>query len=176
VYWTHLQALEDLAVFFWGAYGMGWLAWYARTRWSVLQRTLVWLALGTLCALFDAKGRALTAWGVSVLLLLMPVLGSGLPQAANFGAKFVRWLSRISYPVFVVHFGVTLVVNAKVSSLWPSSTIMNGLGMVAALLLSLWAGDALHRLTERGPVTWRRWMAWMTTFMASTGLAIWLAS
>jgi hypothetical protein len=78
--------------------------------------------------------------------------------------------------VFVVHFGVTLVVNAKVSSLWPSSTIMNGLGMVAALLLSLWAGDALHRLTEQSPATWRRWMAWMTTFMASTGLAIWLAS
>lgn len=176
VYWTHLQALEDLAVFFWGAYGMGWLAWYARMRWSVLQRTLVWLALGALCAFFDAKGRALTAWGVSVLLLVMPVLGSGLPQAANFGAKFVRWLSRISYPVFVVHFGVTLVVNAKVSALWPSSMIMNGLGMVAALLLSLWAGDVLHRLTEQGPATWRRWMAWTTTFMASTGLAIWLAS
>jgi len=175
VYWTHLQALEDLALFFWGAYGMGWLSWYARTGWSVLQRSLVWLALGALCALFDVKGRALTAWSVSALLLVMPMLGSDLPQATHLGRRVVQWLSRISYPVFVVHFGVSLLVNAKVSALWPGSMVLNALGMTAALVLSLGAGDVLHRLTEQGPATWRRWMVWTTTFMASTGLAMWIA-
>ncbi|MEY5027718.1 MAG: hypothetical protein RLZ63_33 [Pseudomonadota bacterium] len=175
VYWTHHYALEDVALFFWGSYGMGWLAWYARTRWSVLHRLGAWLALGVLCVIFDAKGRALTAWAASALLLLMPMPGAGLAQPASLGHRVVRWLSRISYPVFVIHFAVSLLVNAKVSTLWPTSTLMNALGMLMALVFSLGAGEVLHRLTEQGPATWRRWLVWVTAFMASTGLAIRIA-
>ena len=175
VYWTHLYALEDLALFFLGAYGMGWLAWYARMRWTMLQRGGVWLALGVLCAVFDVRGRAFTAWGVSVLLLVMPMFDAGLPQPTALWRRGVQWLSRISYTVFVIHFGVSLLVNAKVSALWPTSLAMNALGMAMALALSLGAGEVLHRLTEQGPATWRRWSAWAMTFMASAGLAMWLA-
>ncbi len=175
VYWTHLYVLEDLALFFLGAYGMGWLAWYARTHWSALQRGGAWLALGVLCALFDVRGRALTAWGVSVLLLVMPMLGAGLPQQTALWRRVVQWLSRVSYTVFVIHFGVSLLVNAKVSALWPASVAMNALGMAMALAFSLGMGEVVHRLTEQGPATWRRWSVWATTFMASAGLAMWLA-
>jgi hypothetical protein len=52
---------------------------------------------------------------------------------------------------------------------------MNALGMLMTLVFSLGAGEVLHRLTEQGPATWRRWLVWVTAFMASTGLAIRIA-
>lgn len=175
VYWTHHDALENTALFFWGAYGMGWLAWHARIHLGLLRRCLLWLALGLLCWFFDARGRALTAWLVSTMLASAPVALLSVQELTRPWQRAVQWLSRISYSVFVIHFGVSLLVNYTVQRMWPTSVTMNTLGMGMALLLSLLAGDGLHRLTEQEPSTWLRWMRWAVAFMASAGLAMWLA-
>ena len=175
-HWTHRDVLEDTALFFWAAYGMGWLAWHSRIHLCLQRRWLMWLALGFLCWLFDTRGRALTAWAVASLLACAPVAWLSVQAPNRPWQLVVQWLSRISYSVFVVHFGVSLLVNYTIGRLWPLSLSMNALGMALALSLSLLAGDVLYRLIESRPATWRRWMVWSAAFMASTGLAMWLAT
>ncbi len=180
-HWTHDDALDDTALYFWGAYGMGWLAWQVR---QLRQPAAAWgllLVLGVLCFALDARFRALTAWGSAALLMVAPAawLQGAVPQPAvreSVWEGAVSWLSRISYAVFVVHFGVCLVVNFAFRLWWPDAVAINALGMLAALLLSLFAGHVLHRCTEQGAASWRRWMAWAGTFMASVGLAMALAA
>jgi peptidoglycan/LPS O-acetylase OafA/YrhL len=175
LYWSHRDALEDVALFFWGAYGMGWMAWHARTRWTLPARVLLWLALGGLCFFFDERGRALTAWALSAALVGAPAGWLAPHHQAQAWRRPVQRLSEISYSVFVIHFGVSLVVNFALSKAWPASVAMNALGMACALSLSLLAGEILYRWTEQGPATWRKWMQWAAAFMASTGLAMWIA-
>lgn len=179
--WTHDKTLDDTALYFWGAYGMGWLAWHVRqlrhpaVTWGVL------LVLGALCFAQDTGFRALTAWTSAALLMMAPAVwlraaahGQAGPDPAWKDA--ISWLSRISYAVFVVHFGVCLLVNFAVYRLWPDTVVINALGMMAALGLSLLAGHGLHRWTEQATASWRRWMAWALTFMTSAGLAMALAA
>lgn len=182
--WTHEDALDDTALFFWGAYGMGWLAWQARKLPRPAWRWALLLALGALCLAADVRFRALTAWASTALLMVAPstwLLAAPRHQPQHqphrdaSWRRAVSWLSQISYAVFVLHFGVCLLVNFGVQRLWPQSLAMNALGMFAALGLSLLAGHALHRWTERGAASWARWMEWATAFMASAGLAMWLA-
>jgi peptidoglycan/LPS O-acetylase OafA/YrhL len=52
----------------------------------------------------------------------------------------MRWLAGISYPVFLLHYGVCMVCGAVVSRLWPEEAWPNLLGMAAAWGLSLLAG------------------------------------
>lgn len=172
--WSHQQMLEDTALFFWGAYGLGVMAWRTRA-WSVSwQRTLVWLVWAGVCLVWDERGRALTAWAVATWLAWMPM---GLvPKVRTVWQEGVAWLSRISYSVFVVHFGVSLGVNALVSALWPDEVLMNAAGMVAAVALSLLLGQGLHLWAEQGRARWTRWAGWSATFMVSSAAAMWLAS
>lgn len=174
VMWSHQQVLEDTALFFWGAYGLGVMAWRTRAWPVVWQRTLVWLLLAGVCLAWDERGRALTAWAVAAWLAWMPM--GAAPQVRTAWQEGVVWLSRISYSVFVVHFGVSLGVNALVSALWPDVVLMNAAGMVAVLALSLLFGQGLHRLTEQGRARWTRWAGWSATFMVSSAAAMWLAS
>ena len=57
-------------------------------------------------------------------------------------------LGQISYSVFLIHFGMSLLVNAVIHTLWPRSVWANGLGIVGAIVLSIWAGSMLYRSVE----------------------------
>lgn len=180
-HWTHDEALDDTALYFWGAYGMGWLAWQVRQlRYPAVAWGLL-LVSGLICFALDARFRAMTAWASAAMLMVAPSawLQGAAPQVAGLASIWrsaVSWLSRISYAVFVLHFGVCLLVNFAVHRWWPHGVAMNAAGMLAALLLSLLAGHVLHRCTEQGAASWKRWIAWAGAFMASTGMAIALAA
>lgn len=180
IVWTHDDALDDSALYFWGAYGMGWMAWHTRQLPNVAWSRIWWLILGVLCFAVDTRFRALTAWTTAVLLVLAPTgcfLDAADRQVDRTSAwrRGISWLSQISYAVFVVHFGVCLGVNFAIHRLWPDSVPANALGMAVALGMSLLVGHAVHHVTERGAMTWTRWMVWMGCFMASVWLAIRLA-
>jgi peptidoglycan/LPS O-acetylase OafA/YrhL len=84
----------------------------------------------------------------------------------------IGWLSRVSYSIFVVHFSVSLVVNAGVSRWWPEDVFANTLGMLAALGLSIMAGAVLYERVEKPAATGSRWLTWAAVFMASAVLAM----
>jgi peptidoglycan/LPS O-acetylase OafA/YrhL len=82
------------------------------------------------------------------------------------------WLSRVSYSVFVVHFAVSLLVNAVVTHVWPTGVWINAAGMLVSLFLSLVAGAWLYEKVEKPAATGRRWWVWAEVYIASSLLAM----
>jgi peptidoglycan/LPS O-acetylase OafA/YrhL len=185
LWWWNLDTeLDNHGVYFFGSYGLGLLAWEARRRATSgqanadLQR---WAALALLCILgavawwLEPRWRIVTAWSVACLLVGAPA--TWFKSEAVHSSPWqqgVQWLSTVSYSVFLIHFGVGLIVNALVTALWPDVLWANTLGMVASLLLSLLCGSVLYRWVEsRTPTLWRWWL-WAGVFKASVALALFM--
>lgn len=144
--------LDMTGLYFFGAYALGMLAWWA----SRSERPARWLlaiaGLGAAALLLDFRGRLLLA--VVVALLLVGMQRSAWPRRW-LQAPWVLRLGQISYSVFLIHFPVCLLVNAVVSHFWPVQLLANTLGMLTAFGLSLMAGDALYRWVESPRARWR---------------------
>ncbi len=171
VHWNLQPELDLYGLYFFGAYGMGWLAHRARQSRIPPKGWAVLMALGLLALWVDPRWRIATAWAVALLLAAAPERWLA-PVVVSGWRAGVSQLSRISYPVFLIHYAVSLPVSAFVTAYWPRSLVCNGLGMAAVVLLSLLAGLGLYRLTERPRPSLRRWLVWAAVFMASTGLAM----
>lgn len=183
LWWWNLDAdLDDLGVYFWGSYGVGLLAWEARRQaaWGRAGAQARFWMMGGLLVLvgsvawwLEPRSRIAVAWGVAALLVAVPEpwFGGEAIGPSRWKAA-VQWLSGVSYSVFLIHFGVSLAVNAAVTAYWPDALWANALGMLLALLLSLLLGGWLHRLVERPRATVWRWWFWVGAFKASVALAL----
>lgn len=144
--------LDMTGLYFFGAYALGMLAWWA----SRSERPVRWLlaiaALGAVALLLDFRGRLLVA--VAVALTLVWLQRSLWPALWLQQAWMLR-LGQISYSVFLIHFPVCLLVNAVATHFWPGQLAANALGMLAAFGLSLLAGEALYRCVESPVARWR---------------------
>jgi len=143
---------DTTGLYFFGAYALGMLAWWA----SRSERSVRWLlaiaGLGAVALLLDFRGRLLVAVGVALVLVWMQ--RSPWPQRW-LQQTWVLRLGQMSYSVFLIHFPVCLLVNAVVTHFWPVQLAANALGMLAAFGLSLLAGDALYRWVESPRARWR---------------------
>ena len=183
LWWWNLHPdLDDHGLYFFGAYGLGLLAWEARRRaglnlpdhgtqrWAVAA---LFLVLGIVAWWLEPRSRLAVAWGVACLLMAAPepwFSGESVrPLAAR---QAVQWLSKVSYSVFLIHFGVSLAVNAGVTAWWPDGVWANILGMCSALLISLVCGGLLYQFVERHAPSWWRWWLWAGVFKASVALAL----
>jgi peptidoglycan/LPS O-acetylase OafA/YrhL len=183
LWWWNLDAeLDDWGVYFWGSYGLGLLAWEARQQgvWcSTGAQARAWglavlmLVLGGVAWWLEPRVRIAVAWGLAVLLMAVPeswFRGEALGHSRWRHA--LQWLSGVSYSVFLIHFGVSLAVNAAVTAHWPDALWANALGVLASVLLSLILGGLLYRWVERHPPTMWRWWFWVGAFKASVAVAL----
>lgn len=134
------------APYFFGSYALGALAWWAcaRDRAAWLLCGLI-LALGGIALLIDFRSRIALALGLALLLVLVFRLRLRIPGDQSSTLAF---LGRISYAVFLVHFPVSLVVNAAFTRFAPPAAGVQLVGVVLAWLASLVAGYAFHRWVE----------------------------
>lgn len=189
LWWWNLNTdLDDLGVYFWGSYGLGLLAWAARQRaqgagsaaffgprsaWVLVLFLGVLGVLGVVAWWQEPRLRIAVAWCVAVVLVLVPEPWfSGRALGPSRTRSALQWLSGVSYSVFLIHFGVSLAVNAVVTAYWPDALWANALGMLVSLLLSILCGNCLYRWVERHPPTLWRWLGWVAVFMASVGVAM----
>jgi peptidoglycan/LPS O-acetylase OafA/YrhL len=147
--------LDMTGLYFFGAYALGMLAWWASRSERPLRWLLLIAGLGGAALLLDFRGRLLVAVGVALGLVWM--------QRSAWPARWLQqpWMLRlgqISYSVFLIHFPVCLLVNALVSHLWPAQLLPNTLGMLGAFGLSLLAGEMLYRSVESPQARWRHWL------------------
>ncbi len=170
--WNLNADLDLYGVYFFGAYGMGWLAYRARQSRIPPKGWAVLLALGLLALWVDPRLRIMTAWGVAMLLAAAPRAWIQPVPMRGWWRGAVSGLARISYSVFVIHYTVSLAVSAWVTHWWPQSQAWNAAGMLSALCLSVLAGAGLNRLTEQKSQDWRHWLFWVGVFMASAALAM----
>ncbi len=175
-WWSAQPNLDNYALYFYGAYGLGWLAYQSREqRLSTSSRVLVLLMVGAAVWL-DPRWRLFTGVAVAALLAGAPAAWLSAPLKASVWTRTVQWLSKISYSVFVVHFSVSLAVNAFVTQFWPGQWWPNGLGMLASLALSLCAGALVFTLLEQARNTLMRCLVGLACFMASVALAMNISS
>ena len=165
--------LDRWCLYFFGAYGLGMLAYWAVRA----PRAAPWLAaiavLGALALAQDFRWRIAVAWIVAlgvVWALRRPV---PLPLPWRSFAP-LQGLGQMSYSVFLVHFPVCLLVNALVSQLWPQAPVLNALGMLLAFALSLAAGRTLYCRVERHLPSWTLALRWQAG-LVGTGLLVALA-
>lgn len=142
LFWFNRDAsLDAWAPYFWGAYALGIGAWWAsrhsrRAAWAVALAAVVVPAL-----MLDWRSRIALAGATALLLVAAAELR--MPES-----RVVAWAARISYPLFLVHYPVALVVGSVVWRLWPTSVAANAAGLVAAWLASMATAVLLQRVAE----------------------------
>jgi peptidoglycan/LPS O-acetylase OafA/YrhL len=141
---------DDWALYFFGSYGLGIMAWWAgdparrpATVWLLLAASVL-IALAALAIDFRSRiALALVTAGVLIWL------GRARLFHAGPGALLVHRLGQISYSQFLVHFPVSLVVNAVFIRFMPAQPLPQAAGMLLAWAGSLAAGFAFHYWVER---------------------------
>ena len=153
LYFNLRAGLDNTALYFFGAYGLGMLAFWAGRS----PHARFWLAgllvVGLVALALHFRARIATALAVALWL--------GSVQAWPRLQQWPRtaWLQatgKMSYSVFLIHFPVCLLVNAVVATLWPVQPFMNLAGMALAFALSLVAGASLYRHVEARPLSMRK--------------------
>ena len=162
--------LDAWAVYFFGAYGLGALAWWAarRSGQTLLPTTpplyaralFVWtVAFGLIALVIDFRQRVALAIGVAVTLMLWGSAASHWLQHHRKTSTIIETLSLQSYALFLVHFPVLLLVNAAftrfgftVEATSASSALCWGIAGWAA---SLWAANLFYRWIESPAAPWR---------------------
>lgn len=142
-WWFNRQPAWDVAApYFWVSYGLGvLLGLQARPR--VMGPALLIVALAWW---MEPRWRLVVAMGTAgALWAWLRLEGRLLPVVA----PWVQALSRISYSVFLIHFPVSLVVNALWTAWLPGSPMVQLLGVITAFKLSLVAGWVFHRTVEQ---------------------------
>ena len=138
-------AWDNCAIYFFGSYAFGALAWWSGTRGKALIWIGVLCALAVLALMLEFRLRILVAATVAVSLAVAH--GYGVSAGCS-GSRLTAWLGRISYSVFLVHFPVCLLINALFARLAPVQPLLNVGGMVFAWLSSIAAGELFHRYVE----------------------------
>lgn len=144
-------AMDIWAPYFFGSYGLGALAWWARFgagghRHLLLAAMLFFVLLALA---IDFRERIALAAVLALLLAFWRSHGRVTAITPPLG-----WLGRISYSVFLVHFPVCLLVNVLFIRVMPGTAGWQGLGMLVAWAASLAAGAAFFHLVERPLGQW----------------------
>lgn len=139
------------ALYFFGAYAMGALAFWASSQtrgvlWLIAALPVVLVALA-----LDFRPRIAVASGVAALLVIARC--SGLITQWPRGRVFA-FLGRIAYSVFLVHFPICLLVNAAWLRFLPAEPWLSAVGVIAAWTASLAAGALFYRVVERPVGNW----------------------
>jgi peptidoglycan/LPS O-acetylase OafA/YrhL len=140
---NRMPEFDALGLYFFGAYGLGILTRLSngKLRWYIAAAMVISLA-----ALFvDFRERFALALLISGLLWL--ALRHGAIMNCGDG-RLVRWLSDISYSVFLVHFPILLMVNAAFTRIAADQPIVQAGGMVIGWLLSVIAGAIFYRFVD----------------------------
>ena len=172
VRWNLNTDMDVYGLYFFGAYGLGWLAWRTRQSRIPPKGWAGLLSLGLLALWVDPRLRVMTAWAVAMLLAAAPQAWLQPQLVTGRLRRAVSRLASVSYSVFVIHYAVSLVVSAFVTHWWAQSLAWNALGMLLALGLSVLAGAVLHRWIEQKSQDWRHWLFWVGVFTASAALAM----
>lgn len=139
--------LDEWAIYFFGAYGLGALAGLV----ARLRHTWPWLAALLLLMLLDMlrEPRVRPALAGITALVLLAVAARPWPARWPRLEGLVRYLSDISYSVFVCHFAVIILVSGVWERLQASGQAPAVLAVALVWGLSLGVGALVQALVER---------------------------
>ena len=145
---NRFSAYENYAPYFFGAYGLGMLAYWS-TRPAFGARTfLILLTLGGVALFLEYRLPIVVALATALLISLAGQKG-WLERWPRPGV--LTWLGTRSYSIFLIHYGICIGFNAVWHILFPTGVLINALGMLAAVLSAVAAGAVLYRYVESQP-------------------------
>ena len=160
-WFNHFLALDSLAPYFFGAYGLGVLvAWAREDRFA--KRILGWVMVAAVLAYVDFPRDRLILVMLTASLLFF---GAGWRVESERLTGFLKRMGDSAYGLFLVHFGM-IVVGA---ALWVELELdqFHQAAMLAAVLwvCSMVLGDAFHRGVELPLQRWvsSRWARYSLT-------------
>lgn len=167
---------EIWGTYFFSAYGLGLCvgAWrYAGLKVNHRQLGFLILMLGALGTAYQPRIRFAVATLTAAFLAFYEA--TGCRPVPLLKRTWIRELSNASYAIFLIHFGVSLLVSATVFNFWSENIPANALGMLTSFSLSVWLGRQLHLRVERQAASWLRWAQWTATFVATCTAVMWLS-
>jgi peptidoglycan/LPS O-acetylase OafA/YrhL len=140
------KSLDETAFYFFGSFGLGILIYWV----SDMPRRNLWLMLLALAVigalLVDFRFRIAVAGAVMLMLGLAKQHCSLLENLRV--PVFLTSLGRISYSIFLVHFPLSLVINATFFHFFPVHPVGNAFGLVLAFGVSILGGALFFRWVE----------------------------
>jgi len=142
--------LEIFGIYFFGSYTLG-----ACARWASQSkgaRKWLWATgIAVVCSLaLFVQWRTRIAISTATALYLA-LRGAHRSVVHPQFAQLASFLSRISFPLFVLHYPVLMLINALVNSAWGEAPLPNALGFVMAWSLSMLAANKLANWVEGKP-------------------------
>ena len=151
-WFNHFPELDSLALYFFGAYGLGVLSALAGEDRQAL-RIFGWVMVAGLLAYWDFPRDRLILAMVTAFLLYV---GAGWQVPVRGLAQLLKRLGDSAYALFLVHFGM-IVVGAAISIDLGLDQPEQALALVGILWVSsLVLGDAFHRRVELPLERWVR--------------------
>ena len=140
------ERYDDWAIYFFGAYGLGAIAYYAGQR----EHSNAWLWLN----ISIAMTAILIDFRLRILIAALTALALFFTRNVHIKEhvkqqKFIHYLGSISYALFLVHFSVLMLTNAIFSWLNLSSSLLACIFMLLAWAASLVLADWFHRKVEK---------------------------
>ena len=152
LYFNRQERWDSWGLYFFGAYALGALAFWASSR----ERSPLWLVAlsvaGIAVLVVDFRLRICVALATALLLGITRRIDIH-PRALP---KSVAYLGRISYSVFLLHFPVCLLVNAAIHRIAPDDPAAGVMGMLLAWAASNGAGALFYRYVEN-PIAYGRY-------------------
>ncbi len=136
---------DNWGVYFFAAYALGIITYWATNRKQTLGWLLPMVGLVAIALLLDYRPRLAVALLVALAVGLARLYGllEDWPRS-----RLVAYLGQISYSVFLVHFPICLLINALFARFAASDPWVNLAGMCLAWLASLAAGALFFRYVE----------------------------
>ncbi|WP_328804779.1 acyltransferase family protein [Noviherbaspirillum galbum] len=142
--------LDNWALYFFGSYGLGVLAWWAgdpeRSPMGATCLRLAILLPALLALMIDFRSRIAVAL---ITAFVLSLYGRVRLPSRGMASTVVNRLGNLSYAQFLIHFPVSLLINAYFTRFLPASPLVQGLGMLLAWGASLGAGAAFHHWVEQ---------------------------
>lgn len=154
------------AVYFFGSYGLGIIAWWARDpeRGPLAVSLLLFAILvPTMSALLlDFRSRIAVAMVIACALVLTSRFSIQSRDVRVWQGQYrFKWSmfhgwGNISYGIFLVHFPVCLVVNAVFTRFLATTPLLQAIGMLVAWIASIVVGAAFYRWVQcpLGRLSW----------------------
>jgi peptidoglycan/LPS O-acetylase OafA/YrhL len=166
--WNLNPLSEIWGTYFFFAYGLGLcIGCWRESGIGISYRTLgiLMILLGGVAMLLHPRIRLAVALLIASLLCLYE--STGCRPISILKQKWIGAVANASYPIFLIHFGVCLLVSAFVFNLDSDDFLINSVGVVVAVGMAMGAGLCLHQLVESVPFNWRRVAQWAAGFAAA---------
>ena len=173
----NLNPLDEIwGTYFLGAYGLGLCigSWrYANLRFGYFYLSALVVSIGVMAYAYQPRERLAVAVATAFFLSLYEA--SECKPIQFLKASWLRNFSDATYAIFLIHFGVSLLVSALVFNFWSENIPINLMGLLVSFALSVWLGRLIQLHIESKPPSLQRLLQWVAIFAASSTAAMWLS-